>query len=199
MKQYPYDVGKANQLLQSAGWTMGPDGYRHKNGAMLEFSLDGVIGRADQLVQQQLLQNEWKAIGAKADIKNYNTVQFFATYGAGGVIQTGKYDAGIFSWINGVDPDDSTNFMCDQFPPKGQNVYHFCDPELDAQERIALTNYDPDARKAAYFKIQQILAEQEPMIVTWYVQRQDVANTDLKGYKPAHAVTTFWNTWEWSI
>jgi hypothetical protein len=31
------------------------------------------------------------------------------------------------------------------------------------------------------------------------VQRQDVANSDLKNYKPAHAVTTFWNTWEWEI
>jgi hypothetical protein len=26
-----------------------------------------------------------------------------------------------------------------------------------------------------------------------------VANVDFAGYKPAHAATTFWNTWEWSI
>jgi len=37
------------------------------------------------------------------------------------------------------------------------------------------------------------------MIISWYVQRQDVANADLKNYKPAHAVSTFWNTWEWEI
>ena len=199
VKKYPFDIDKADQLLQEAGWTMGPDGYRHKNGATLEFSLDGVIGRADSLVQQQILQSEWKTVGVKVDIKNYNTVQYFATYGMGGILQAGKYDAGLLSWINGVDPDDSTLFMCDQFPPKGQNIYHFCDHDLDAQERIALSSYDPAVRKAAYYKIQEIIAEQEPMIISWYVQRQDVANTDLKGYKPAHAVTTFWNTWEWSI
>jgi len=199
VKKYPFDTNKADQLLESAGWTMAPDGYRHKNGQTLEFSLDGVIGRADSLAQQQVLQSEWKTIGVKVDAKNYPTPLYFATYGAGGILQGGKYDAGLLSWINGVDPDDSTLFMCDQFPPKGQNIYRFCDPALDAQERIALSSYDPDVRKAAYYKIQEILAEQEPMILNWYVQRQDVANSDLKNYKPAHAVTTFWNTWEWEI
>jgi hypothetical protein len=37
------------------------------------------------------------------------------------------------------------------------------------------------------------------MIISFYVQRQDVANSYLKNYKPAHAVSTFWNTWEWQI
>ena len=27
----------------------------------------------------------------------------------------------------------------------------------------------------------------------------DIANVDFKGYKPAHAVSQFWNTWEYSI
>jgi len=199
VKKYPFDQSKADQLLEQAGWAMGADGYRHKDGQTLEISLDGVIGRADSLVQQQILQSEWKALGVRVDIKNYTTVDYFATYGAGGILQTGKYDAGLLSWINGVDPDDSTLFMCDQFPPKGQNIYHFCDKDLDAQEHVALSSYDPATRKAAYYKIQSILAEQEPMIISWYVQRQDVANTDLRNYKPAHAVTTFWNTWEWEI
>jgi peptide/nickel transport system substrate-binding protein len=196
---YNYDPTKAGALLDAAGWTMGPDGYRHKNGQMLELVLTGQIGRAEQVQEQEVLQDEWHAIGVKVDIKNYNSVEYFATYGAGGILQNGRFDAGLLSWINGVDPDDSTLFMCDQFPPAGQNIYHFCNADLDAAENAALNTYDTQARKAAYDKIQDILAQQEPMIVTWFVQRQDVANADLKNYKPAHAVTTFWNTWEWQI
>jgi peptide/nickel transport system substrate-binding protein len=199
VKQYPYDVARANRLLDQAGWTMGSDGYRHKSGQTLELSLTGVIGRAEQKEQQAVLQDEWKIVGVKVDIKNYSTVQYFATFGEGGILQTGKFDAGLLSWINGIDPDDSTLFMCDQFPPKGQNIYRFCNADLDAAERQALSDYDPRQRKAAYDKIQEILSEQEPMIISWYVQRQDVANSDLKNYKPAHAVSTFWNTWEWEI
>jgi len=122
-----------------------------------------------------------------------------ATFGAGGILQTGKFEVGIYSWINGVDPDDSTLWMCNQFPPAGQDVYHFCNRNLDAAEQTALADYDPAQRTAAYATIQQILTQQEPMIVLYYARRLDIANADFTGYKPAHAVSEFWNTWEWNI
>ena len=99
----------------------------------------------------------------------------------------------------GVDPDDSTLLMCDQFPPQGQNSMRFCDPELDAAERVALGSNDRVVRKRAYDRIQAIVADQVPVIYNWYVRRIAVANTDLKNYRPAHAVTSFWNPWEWEI
>jgi ABC-type transport system substrate-binding protein len=54
-------------------------------------------------------------------------------------------------------------------------------------------------RKKAYGQIQALLADQVPTIITWYTRRISVQNTDLKNYKPAHAVTPFWNSWEWQI
>jgi peptide/nickel transport system substrate-binding protein len=199
VKRYNYNPAMAGQLLDQAGWTLGQDGYRHKGGQTLSFTIAGVIGRYDQIQQQAVMQNEWKVVGVKLDVKNYIAPHYFATYGEGGVLQAGKFDVALLSWINGIDPDDSTLFMCDQFPPAGQNIYHFCSHELDAAEKEALSDYDPSKRKAAYDKIQAILAEREPLIISWFVRRQDVANSDLKNYKPAHAVSTFWNTWEWEI
>ena len=122
-----------------------------------------------------------------------------ASYGAGGILQTGKFDIDFSSWVNGIDPDDSTNVMCDQIPPRGQNIYRFCSPEVDAQERIALTYYDQTTRKRAYTRIQQILVDRLPFLTMWFARRIDVVSDDLRGYKPAHAVTTFWNTWEYQI
>jgi peptide/nickel transport system substrate-binding protein len=114
-------------------------------------------------------------------------------------LQTGKFDAAFFSWVGGTDPDDSTLWMCDQFPPNGQDVYHFCDHTLDAAEKVALGSSDRAVRKKAYGQIQALLADQVPTIITWYTRRISVQNTDLKNYKPAHAVTPFWNSWEWQI
>ncbi|HXM18731.1 MAG TPA: peptide ABC transporter substrate-binding protein [Candidatus Tumulicola sp.] len=199
VKQYPYDVAMAGKLLDQAGWTMGSDGYRSKNGKRLTISITGSTGRKDAEKIELLVQNQWKKVGVDLTVKNYIPPQLFASYGAGGILQRDKFEVGNYSWVNGVDPDNSTLWMCDQFPPNGQNTYQICDPELDAQEKIALTEYDPVKRKAAYDKIQDILADQEPMIVIWYVSRLDAANSDFKGYKPAHAVTTFWNPWEYSI
>ena len=197
--KYTANAAKAGTLLDGDGWKMGSDGYRHKNGQTLELTMSGSTGAATNNAVEIVVQQQWKRVGVKVDIKNYQTGMFFATYGAGGILQTGKFDVAVYAWINGVDPDDSTLWMCNQFPPAGQNTYHFCSKTLDDAENVALTDYDPAHRKAAYATIQQILAQQEPMIVLYFTRRIDVANTDLKGYKPAHAVTTFWNTWEWSI
>ena len=199
LKQYPHDPVQAGNLLDQAGWKMGSDGYRHKNGQRLSLGMSGATGSAETQNVELVVQHEWQSIGVEGLIKNYSTPIFFASYGAGGIVQTGKYDTGFFSWLNGVDPDDATLLMCNAFPPNGQNSYRFCNHQLDAAENIALTQYDQSTRKAAYDTVQHILVDQEPLIIIWYVRRQDVVNTDLKNYKPAHAVTTFWNTWEWQL
>ena len=134
-----------------------------------------------------------------ASIKIIAGPLFFASYGAGGTLQTGKFDVGFFGWFNGADPDDSTQFMCDQFPPAGQNVYHFCDRQLDALERTAFTSFDLSVRREAYFKIQEILADQAPTIFVTFTRRISVFNTDFHNYKPSHAVSTISNPWEWEM
>jgi len=199
VRRYLYDPRRAAALLESAGWRLGRDGYRYRNGQRLTLQMvantgGGVIRNVELLVQQQ-----WKLVGIDATIKEYAPPLYFASYGEGGVIQTGKFDIAFFGWANGIDPDDSTLWMCDQTPPNGQNVYQFCDPRLDAAERVALTDYDPAARKRAYDTIQAILADEQPALFVWFTNRVSVVNTDLKNYKPAHAVTTIWNPWEWEI
>ena len=84
-------------------------------------------------------------------------------------------------------------------PPAGWNIYHFCSRELDDAERIALSTYDRAIRAAAYRRIQRIVSEQLPFIVLWYEVQLAAINTDFHGYRPAQAVTPFWNVWQWSI
>jgi peptide/nickel transport system substrate-binding protein len=196
---YAYDPAKARSLLDAAGWRAGADGIRSKNTRRLSLTLANVSGSATGNAVAVLAQRYWHDVGVELLVKNYTSSLFFSSYGAGGIIQTGKFDVGFFSWLNGTDPDDSTLWMCDQFPPRGQNITHFCDPALDAAEKVALTNNDRSARKAAYDKIQAILADQVPIIIVWYNRRISVANSDLRNFRPAHAVTSFWNPWEWEI
>jgi peptide/nickel transport system substrate-binding protein len=178
---------------------VGSDGIRVKDGKRLVLVLAGVTGSAVGNAVNVQVQNQWRAVGIDVDIKVYTASLFFASYGAGGIVQKSRFDAAFYSWINGVDPDDSTEFMCDQKPPNGENVYLYCNPQLDAQERIALTSSDQTVRKAAYDKIQFLLANDVPAIVMWYARRVSIKNDDLHGWSPAHAVSSFWNSYEWSI
>jgi peptide/nickel transport system substrate-binding protein len=194
---YAYDPVKARALLDGAGWKLGPDGIRQKNGVRMQLVIADSSGNTTSSALDLIAQRDWRDIGIDVSIKTYVTSLFFASYGGGGILQTGKFDVGSFSWLNGVDPDDSTQLMCDQAPPNGQNIAHFCNAEVDAQERLALSSNDRAVRKRAYDRIQAIVADQVPEILNWYVDRIAIANTDLKNYRPA--VTSFWNPWEWDI
>ena len=199
LKPILFDPAGARALLDAAGWRPGADGIRVKNGARLHLVVATTSGNAVGARTAVQLQSMWKDIGADLEVKQYASSLMFASYGAGGILQTGKFDVNFSSWANGVDPDDSTQYMCDQFPPHGYNQGRFCDPELDAQERIALSSNDRAVRKPAYARIQQTLVDQAPEITMWFQRRFDIASDKLKGYKPAHAVTTFWNTWAYDI
>jgi peptide/nickel transport system substrate-binding protein len=199
---YRFDPVKARALLDGAGWKPGPDGIRMKNGRRLSLLIASSTGNAVADATIVVVQRDWHDVGVDAQVKTYVTSLFFASYGGGGIVQTGKFDVADFTWVNGTDPDDSVLWTCDQIPrpgQAGQNVYHFCDPALDRAERVALTNYDQPVRKKAYDTIQRILADRVPSIILWYYRRISVANSDFKNYRPTHAVSDFWNSYQWQI
>ena len=199
LKPIPYDLDGAKAALDAAGWHPGPDGVRVKNGQRLRLETATITGSAvgNRLAVQ--LQAAWQPLGVEVTIKQYASSLMIATYQAGGILQTGKFDVEFSSWVAGVDPDDSSVVLSSQIPPAGNNNYRFRNAEVDAQEAIALTSYDQAARKKAYGRVQQILVDQVPFITMWFARRFDVVSDDVKNYKPAHAVTTFWNPWEYSI
>ena len=67
-----FDPDKANQILDDAGWAMGADGVREKDGQRLEVSLwtqsETEFKRVTEAVQAQLM-----AIGMKADIQVFDS------------------------------------------------------------------------------------------------------------------------------
>lgn len=196
LRPIPFDPARAGRILDADGWHVGPGGIRSKAGSRLALSIAITAGLAEDVAAAVVLQRDWRALGVDVTIKPYVSSLYFAPFAAGGIVQTGKYDVAIYVWFSGIDPDDSTLFMCDQFPPAGQNTYRFCNPALDAAERRALASYDPIVRKGAYDAIQSILVDRLPFLNEWFVRRVNVYNEDLRNFRPAHAGVEIWNPWE---
>jgi len=165
----------------------------------MQLTLVGYTGSAVVTGAETVIQRQWRQLGIDTAIKNYPSNVLYRAQADGGIEQTGKFDVAVEQWANGIDPDESILFKCDLAPPHGWNIYHFCDRRLDAAEETALSQYDQNARKAQYAIVQGILTDRLPILVLWFERDQHVINTDFKNFKPAHASTPFWNTWEWEI
>jgi peptide/nickel transport system substrate-binding protein len=196
-KAPPYDPAAAAKLLDAAGWRVGADGYRYRNGQKLSLEYVTSVGYAEGIKFAPVFQADMRRLGVDIEVKTYPTSLLFAAKGAGGIVNNGKFDVLWTGWIGGVDPDDDTLWACDQMPPQGYNLSQYCDPRIDAQERIALTSYDPDVRRAAYWRIQSLLDEDVPVDFLFWTHLHDAVRDDLQGYAPAPAVTSFSNPWEW--
>ncbi len=199
VRGYHYDVARASELLDAAGWRRGPDGIRAKDGKRLSLALAITSGNVSNQRVAVLMQSQWRAAGIELIVKQYASSLMFATAGAGGIVQSGKMDLALTSWLNGVDPDDSMIVTCAARAPVAQNYYRFCDRAVDGYEDMALRSYDVAVRKSAYARVQQRVVDEAPFLTLWFDRFFNVASVDLHGFRPAHAVTAFWNTWEYDI
>ena len=197
--QYDADPKRAAALLTAAGWIPGPDGIRVKDGKRLSIAVSSPAGYADGMQFEGLFVQWMRAVGIDVEVKNYPTNLLYATYGAGGIMATGKFDTAFVDWYNGIDPDDSVQWECDAAPPQGENFTRWCDPAYDAAEADAMRVYDQASRRAAYFRAQERLAAGVPADFIYFMSRTDVVSDRVTGYRPAPAVSTFWNTWEYDL
>jgi peptide/nickel transport system substrate-binding protein len=71
--EYAYDPEKAGALLDEAGWTMGADGIRYKDGVPLKILLVAASGKeVHELVQAQL-----REVGIDMEVGMYGVLEFF--------------------------------------------------------------------------------------------------------------------------
>ena len=191
------DVTAAQRLLESAGWHVGRDGIRTKDGRSLVLEL---AYRNDSLTDRNLgvvLSAMLRGVGIDVALKGYATALYYGPVGTG-VLADGKYEAGLQTWFAGVDPDDSTQLLCNQIPPNGYNWSRYCSRQMDAAQDLALSHYDRPSRKRAYSAIQHLLARDNPFVYLWWPRQIEAINDDLRGFRP-NGIIEDWNAYQWSL
>jgi peptide/nickel transport system substrate-binding protein len=193
-----YDPVAARALLREAGYEPGVDGIVSKDGKALQFVLAFVATNATARAAAVQIQASLRAIGIDVVTKAYNGAQFFAGYGAGGILQNGTFDLAWYTMTLGIDPDSSGRFTCGAFPPTAQNYSRYCSPAMDAAEAIGVQNPEQSARKAAYARVQELLARDAPIDFVFWPKNVDGYDPHLRGFAPNPEVST-WNTEDWSF
>ncbi len=78
------DVAAAKALLDQAGWLVGPDGTRRKNGVSLSLGIPHFTSPGQQTQAVELIQQQLKAVGAKSAPKPGDGVAFNSVLTSGG-------------------------------------------------------------------------------------------------------------------
>lgn len=162
---FSVDTSKANQLLQSSGFTKGSNGiYVDKSGKPLSFTMNVVTGWTDWVTDLQIISANLKAIGIDASV---NAIAFNSYYTA---LQKGTFDAAI-SWTN---PSPTPFFMFDgvlnskNTAAVGQaansNWDRWNDPTTDKLLNQYASTIDPNVQLQAIYGLEKIMVEQLPAI-----------------------------------
>jgi len=158
VKQYGYDPGQAEQLLDRAGLP------RHVGGVRFRLTLKTSTEESARLLAQTLA-DEWRRVGVDLALRPLESATLFSD------ISRGSFQLYTLHWtgFTNDDPDIFDYvFSSQRIPPDGANRGHYRNPELDRLIHQQSVEMDRQKRKAILSAIQKTVAEDEPYINLWY-------------------------------
>ena len=193
---YRYDLSGARALLDRAGWKVGPDGIRAKNGEKLDFTFSGTTGSASTTQLEVLLQEQLRAAGINLSIRNYSYTQLYAPDGP---LWRGTYDLVSYAYTQPLDPDNHFYLGCDQWTPHGMNNHFFCDPKVDEFESEGLQTNDPAQRGATYHRAERLIYDDVPYVPLYQLRRIVVRSVDIKNFQSNPSIIPWYEIWKTDV
>ena len=194
VKKYEYNPEKAKQLLKEAGWedTDG-DGLLDKDGRPFEFTILTNIGNSLRMNTATIIQWRLAKIGIKVNIRVLEWSTFVNEF-----VDKRRFEAVILGWSIGLDPDQYDIWYSGKTKEKEFNFVSYNNPEVDALLEKGRRTFDINERKKAYFRIQEILADELPYIFLYVPDATTIVSARFKGIKPAPIGITY-NLPKWYV
>ena len=170
------NLTRARQVLDQAGWVPGRDGIRAKNGVRLSFSNSTTSGDHLREQVQQFLKQSLAEIGVEMTIKNLPAAVIWGEFW--GKSQFDSVIVGI-TYLIGADPDVTNRFHSRAIAAKGgrgSNNAQYVNAEVDALLEKGTRTFDPEARRAIYSRVQELVRRDLPFLPLYQ-------NTAVHGHK----------------
>lgn len=203
--KYPYDLAKAQSLLEEAGYTKNSSGIYEKDGKALSFTFEVPTGKLEREKTSVMLQQMWAELGVQVDILQLDFPTLVTKLlpqdneGKQRAVTAEDYDAYILGFGVEADPDEyRPYFHTDFMPPNGYNFVSYSDPEMDELLEQQLVETDPAARAEIFHQIGKKLSDDVPWIALYGQNSVFVSNTRVSGFEPDFRGVSF-NAREWSI
>ena len=186
IRQYSYDPKRANRLLQEAGWTVRKRGIRHNSkGDRLTLDLMTTAGNRTRELVEQVLQNQWEAIGIDVRIKNEPARVLF-----GQTVTQRKFTGLVmYAWYSAPESVPRTTLHSAHIPTKdnnfaGQNYTGFRNVEMDDLLEAIEIELDRGKRAKLWHRLQEIYVNELPVIPLYFRADPFILPKGLTGLVP---------------
>lgn len=174
---YDYNKDKSASMLEEAGWKLGSDGIREKDGKKLELSLLYNSNSVTEKAIAELMQGEYKKIGINLSIKGEEEQSYRDN------MKGGKFDM-VFNiaWGTPYDPQSSLSAM--RKPVYGDYAAQqgLADKkEIDNAITTILTSTNEEERQKLYSFVLTRLHEDAVYIPLTYECNKAISKKELKG------------------
>jgi peptide/nickel transport system substrate-binding protein len=193
VRRYEYSKEKALALLKEAGFEKRQDGTLVRDGKPFEFRILVNQGNDVRIQTAELIQKRLHEVGISVKIQVIEWATFVNEF-----IDKRDFEAVILGWSTGPEPDLFDIWHSSKQGRKEFNFISFENKEVDELIIKARHAMDQRERKRCYFRIQEILAEEQPYTFLFIPYSLVAVHKRIKGIEPAPAGIAY-NNLEWYV
>jgi peptide/nickel transport system substrate-binding protein len=204
LETYEYDTAKSAELLDAAGWTLGADGVREKDGRKFQVQLYTTENNQTRQSVVQNIQENLKEVGIDVVLNFVPGTAVLFKNGADGILSGRTYDLGMYAWVSGSEPSTAL-YLCDQIPTPennyaGQNNTGWCNEEYDAAALASQAATERADRIPLVIAAQKIFNDELPTFPLYQRVNLGAYRPNVTGLQldPTSQVD-FWNIETWDI
>lgn len=192
--QYPFDPAKARALLASAGWTAtDSDGFLVKNGQRFKFDLLLAQGSDEGRKVSEIIQSSFKDLGVQVEIRVIEWAALLKDF-----IKKRNFEAVILAWGITPDPDQYDIWHSSKTSPDELNRIGYANAEVDELLDKGRGTCVEAERKKYYDRLQEVLAEDQPIVFLYFRDGLPVVSSRVRGIVPA-PIGINYNFNEWYV
>ena len=178
--KYNDDTKKAGQLLDEAGWKMGQDGYRSKDGKMLNLTLMSNGGNKSTEIFMALIQKQWKKIGVQIKIKTEIARIYYAE-----TLPNRNFDIALYTWVSLPESSPRAQLTTASIPNaangrSGQNYMGYSNPKVDSLIDKLEVEFNATKRAAIAREIIKYYVDELPVLPLYFKPVAAVIPSGLK-------------------
>lgn len=180
VEQYPYDPDKARQLLEEAGWVLGSDGYRYKDGKRLTLRLlYPNVGNPVRQATAPVVQQWLKEVGIEVILEGYDWPTLDEKRAAR------DFDMYFIGFsLGNSDPDPTGLWDKAATEPGGFNDSQWWTEKSEQLIAAGKATNDIEERIEIYHEWARHWTEETPALILYAVNTLIAANDRLQNFKP---------------